>query len=442
MRALYWFRNDLRLQDNPGLLQAAQSAELLLLYLWPRPRPWCNTVGLGAQRERFLRESLQSLRRELAAQGQDLLLLEGSPELVLPDLVRDYRIDAVHTSHCAGVYEARSIAWLDGHLGVPLQVHRGNTLFAGDALQAALPELPQRFSPFRRRVEKRLQADDPAPAPQRLPPPPAVRFHRIPAAEPRPSPALPVRGDRDSGLRRLRQFTGRDGGLRRYHEKRNDLDPLGGSSTLSPWLANGSLSVREVAAQIGEHEQCHGASKSTYWLYFELLWREYFHWCALRDGDALFRPAGRRGRLAHCSFEPRNYARWCAGDTDYPLVNALMHQLVETGWMSNRGRQIAASCLIHEYGIDWRYGAAFFEKHLIDYDVASNYGNWQYIAGVGADPKGGRHFDIAWQSDRYDPDGAFTAKWDGHRPPQPRYVTDAADWPVDPGPARARARDD
>jgi deoxyribodipyrimidine photo-lyase len=97
-----------------------------------------------------------------------------------------------------------------------------------------------------------------------------------------------------------------------------------------------------------------------------------------------------------------------------------MRQLVATGWMSNRGRQIAASCLIHEYGIDWRYGAAFFEKHLIDYDVASNYGNWQYIAGVGADPRGGRVFNIEKQTAQYDPEGVFTAKWDGHRPPQPR----------------------
>ncbi len=83
-----------------------------------------------------------------------------------------------------------------------------------------------------------------------------------------------------------------------------------------------------------------------------------------------------------------------AHSSNYPLVNALMRQLLATGWMSNRGRQIAASCLVNDFGIDWRYGAAFFEKHLLDYDVASNYGNWQYLAGVGADPKGGRHFNI------------------------------------------------
>ncbi|MEA3643932.1 MAG: FAD-binding domain-containing protein, partial [Lamprobacter sp.] len=159
---------------------------------------------------------------------------------------------------------------------------------------------------------------------------------------------------------------------------------------------------------------------------------EFFHWHALADPRPLFRFHGRgkARKLRHCTFEPRNFARWCQGDTNFPLVNALMHQLVATGWMSNRGRQIAASCLIHEYGIDWRYGAAFFEQHLIDYEVASNYGNWQYIAGVGADPRGGRHFNIDKQTAEHDPEGVFVAKWDGQRAHQPDYVVDAADWPI------------
>ena len=119
-----------------------------------------------------------------------------------------------------------------------------------------------------------------------------------------------------------------------------------------------------------------------------------------------------------------------AGDPAPEVTVPLMHQLVATGWMSNRGRQIAASCLVNELDIDWRYGAAFFEKHLIDFDVASNYGNWQYIAGVGADPRGGRHFDLEKQAKLYDPEGEFTQRWEGYAEPQPEFVTDAADWPI------------
>lgn len=429
MRALYWFRNDLRLNDHPGLSVAAEANELLLVYLWPKPRPWCNLQGLGEQRERFLSETLSSLDQALGDRGQRLLLLHGSPELVLPDLVRDYGIDIVHCSHCPGSYETRAEEALHRRLAIPLKVHRGNRLFPAEDVKTATPELPETFSPFRRQVEQQLRPLEPVAGPATLPPTPAVRFHDIPPSDARPAVSMPLRGGSAAGHRRLRQFI--DGGaIRNYKETRNGLDPLDGSSTLSLWLANGSVSVREVAAAVREHEQQQGSNESTYWLYIELLWREYFHWCADRDGDALFRAGGRSAPVHRCTFEPRNFARWCAGDTDYPLVNALMHQLVSSGWMSNRGRQIAASCLVHDYAIDWRYGAAFFEKHLIDFDVASNYGNWQYIAGVGADPRGGRHFNIEKQTAQYDPDGLFTGKWDGYRAPQPRYVTDAADWPL------------
>ena len=435
MRRLYWFRRDLRLHDNPGLLDAARADELLLVYLWPRQRPWCNSLGLGEQRERFLAESLQALADTLGPLGQKLLVLQGSPELVLPDIVRDYGIDEVHTSDCVGSFEERAVAFLRSQLSVPVHVSDGNTLFSERQISTAALPLPDTFTPFRERVEAQLQAQTPARDPARLPPPPAVRLNPIPPVA-RPHVALPLRGGAAAGQRRLRQFLDGEGGVRQYKQTRNDLDPLRGSSTLSPWLADGSLSAREVAAAIQVHEATFGRNGSTYWLYFELLWREYFHWRARRDGVALFRPLGRRGErkaaLARCTFEPRNFARWCAGDTNFPLINALMHQLVATGWMSNRGRQIAASYLIHDLRIDWRYGAAFFEKHLIDYDVASNYGNWQYIAGVGADPRGGRAFDIEKQTARYDPDGSFCTKWDGYRPPQPDYVTDAADWPITP----------
>jgi len=431
MRALYWIRNDLRLHDNPALIAAAQADELLMVYLWPKQRPWCNTQGIGAQRERFISESLAALSAELEPLGQKLLVLQGSPELVLPDLVRDYRITELHGARCAGVYEERALRVLRQRLPIAIVEHPGNTLFTEQAI-GGLEELPNTFTPFRKRVEQALQPDKPGRTLAQLPPPPAVDFHRIPPAMAKPHLACPVRGGSLAGQRRQRQYLDGNGGVRSYKQTRNGLDPLDGSSTLSPWLANGNISAREVAAQLSAHERQHGANESTYWLYFELLWREYFYWRAIRDGDALFRHGGRSGAVARCTFEPRNFARWCAGDTNFPLVNALMHQLVATGWMSNRGRQIAASCLIHDYGIDWRYGAAFFEKHLIDYDVASNYGNWQYIAGVGADPRGGRAFSIDRQTAQYDPDGQFVAKWDGHRPQQPDFVTDAADWPISP----------
>ena len=303
------------------------------------------------------------------------------------------------------------------------------TLFAESQLPFELDSIPQQFTPFRKQVEP-LRCTMPVPRPNTLPRPPAARFHDIADEAVRPPSGLPIHGGSLAGNRRLRQFVFEEEAIASYKQTRNDLDGLGGTSTLSPWLANGCLSPREVAAAIQRFEDRRFGNESTYWLYFELLWREFFQWQAYHDDINLFRLGRPHTRVTNCTFEPRSFARWCAGDTDYPLVNAVMHQLVETGWSSNRGRQIAASCLVNELELDWRYGAAFFEKHLIDYDVASNYGNWRYIAGVGADPRGGRHFDLDKQAREHDPEGVFTQKWGGWRKPQPRYVTDAADWPI------------
>lgn len=429
MRHLHWFQQDLRLNDNPAVASHAAAEQLLCVYLMPKPRPWCNLNGLGPQRDRFLRESLSELRSQLNALGQDLMVLEGSPELVLPDLVDRFGITEVSTTFTPGYYERVTREHLEAKLAVPFHVYRGNSLFERDELPFDLEDMPKVFSPFRRKVEKR-NVRKPSSAPVQLPPPPAGQFDAIPPAAAARHPSLPLPGGREAGLRRLRQFIFDDESITRYKETRNCLDALDGSSTLSPWLANGALSVREVAHAVFEFERERVSNESTYWLYFELLWREFFHWRAVIDDRKLFRLGGIPGSCRHCTFDPRAFARWCAGDTDYPLVNALMRQLVATGWMSNRGRQIAASCLINEMKTDWRFGAAFFEKHLIDYDVGSNYGNWQYIAGVGSDPRGGRHFNIEKQTREHDPNGIFTAKWDGLRPAQPEYVTDAADWPI------------
>ena len=357
------------------------------------------------------------------------MVLEGSPELVLPDLISRFAITEMSASFTPGYHERRTLEHLQAKLAIPVQVHRGNSLFDRQELPFDLDAMPDVFSPFRRKVEK-LNVRAPKSEPEHLPPPPAGQFDAIPPSAAVPSPALPLPGGTSAGLRRVRQFIWDTEAITTYKETRNCLDGMDGSSTFSPWIANGNLSVREVAHAIFEFERQRTSNDSTYWLFFELLWREFFYWRAVLDDQQLFKAGGVARKIRNCSFEPRAFARWCAGDTDHPLVNALMRQLVATGWMSNRGRQIAASCLINEMNTDWRFGAAFFEKHLIDYDVGSNYGNWQYIAGVGCDPRGGRHFNIEKQTREYDPDGIFVAKWGGDRPRQPEHIVDAADWPI------------
>jgi deoxyribodipyrimidine photo-lyase len=111
------------------------------------------------------------------------------------------------------------------------------------------------------------------------------------------------------------------------------------------------------------------------------------------------------------NFEPNKFQQWQQGETGFPIVDACMRQLSKTGFISNRGRQLVASCFVHELGLDWRYGAKYFEYQLIDFDVASNWGNWQYLGGVGADPRGHRQFNLLKQTEIYDPDHEFINQW-------------------------------
>ena len=314
MRALYWFRNNLRLDDNPSLLSAVNEAEsILFIYIKQRFRPWCNLKGEGIQRERFQTESLIALQSELSQHGHTLLVLPGSPELVIPGMIDQYKIDCIYTDTCPGVYEERAINFLTKKTSIVIKNQHTQSLFSEHDISQTCGTLPDTFSPFRRKVEKNLKPIPPVPAPPNFPNPLVVNNDRIFAVSNTPNMALPIRGGHIAGMRRLQQFLQENGGIRQYKETRNQLDPLGGTSTLSPWLGNGSLSVRSVAQAISQHEQAFGANDSTYWLYFELLWREYFHWKALEDPQALFRYGGRHNNPPLKTFNARQFSRWCAG---------------------------------------------------------------------------------------------------------------------------------
>ena len=158
------------------------------------------------------------------------------------------------------------------------------------------------------------------------------------------------------------------------------------------------------------------SNSSTYWVRFELLWREYFQWVAYAYGAALFKPYGltaelqrQAPKLGRASI--KHFQRWARGETGNDFVDANMKELNQTGFMSNRGRQNVASYLVHDLGVDWRMGAGYFEAKLIDYDPASNWGNWAYIAGVGNDPRPQRKFNTRGQAERYDAKAKYRNLW-------------------------------
>ena len=146
-------------------------------------------------------------------------------------------------------------------------------------------------------------------------------------------------------------------------------------------------------------------NEDTYWLIFELIWRDYFRYVAMRYGNRIFHKRGIKQESPKWRQDRRVFEAWCEGRTKCDFVNANMRELAATGFMSNRGRQNVASYLVHDLGVDWRLGASWFEHHLLDHDPASNYGNWIYVAGVGNDPRPNRKFNTGGQAERYDADG-------------------------------------
>ena len=183
------------------------------------------------------------------------------------------------------------------------------------------------------------------------------------------------------------------------------------SSKLSPWLANGSLSPRRLYNEIRRYEEERLRNESTYWLIFELLWRDYFHYLSRTVGPRIFLPGGPQNLSKRWSQNRDVFNSWSGGRTGDDFVDANMREISATGFMSNRGRQNVASFLVRDMNIDWRLGAEFFESCLIDYDPASNYGNWTYTAGVGTDPRRDRYFNTKVQANRYDPEGEYRAHW-------------------------------
>ena len=194
-----------------------------------------------------------------------------------------------------------------------------------------------------------------------------------------------------------------------YFDIRNGVIGRDYSTKFSKYLSNGRLNVRYLYNYITDYEEECGGNKSTYWIKFELLWREFFYWSYQKHRTKFFSLNGLKGET--------DYIR-DLGNIDFeksfkkdPFMFACLRELVETGFMSNRFRQVFASNFIHTYKFDWREGAYLFEQYLIDYDVYSNWGNWQYLAGVGHDPRGTRIFNIFKQLENYDPTLSHMKKW-------------------------------
>jgi deoxyribodipyrimidine photo-lyase len=427
MSTLVWFRTDLRVHDHEPLQRAAAAGPVVAVYCIDERQHGRSALGLprmAASRARFLVESIAALREDLRACGGDLIVRRGPPEEILPALAAQVGADALYFHRGVGT-EERAVE--DALARTPLRLHAfdGDALLHPDDLPFSLRELPDLFTRFRTWVEKE--------GVQPRPTVPEIRALAVPAVEPGPLPGVAdfglveepadpratgrFAGGTTAGRARLRHYVWDADRLRTYKQTRNGMLGPDDSSRLSPWLALGCLSPREVYEEVQRYERERVRNESTYWLIFELLWRDYFHFVARKYGARLFRVGGLRDlrlpwrRPDRDAAAQRDFAAWCDGRTGYPLVDANMRELRATGFMSNRGRQNVASFLTKNLAVDWRFGAAWFEAHLLDYDPASNYGNWCYTAGVGNDARQFRFFNIYKQAEEYDPHGDYVRHW-------------------------------
>lgn len=462
--AVLWLRNDLRLADNALFATAAAARSLLPVYVFD-PQDWgaasthrtlYGTPKSGAHRAAFLTAAVADVAGSLAARGSGLLVRVGNPASVLAEVVAGLRsagapaVRVVATKeYCAEEVAAeRAVAAAlasvdngDADGGVPLQFVWEGTLHHLDDLGFnPLTDIPPVFTQYRKRMEGRdrdaMAVRQPLPPlPSPLPPlpvgVPAATVGVVPSladlgldaadAAVDSRAALDVRGGETAATARLTDWMKTGDHLRHYKETRNDSGTADGSSKLAAYLSAGCVSPRTVYAAIRAYEAATGvADDNTYWLVFELLTRDFFRWTAAAVGPALFAWGGHGSDRSAADFAPRRlspahrsrYDAWVAGATGVPFVDAGMRELAATGFLSNRLRQNVASFLVNELAHpDWRAGAAYFEATLVDYEPAANWGNWAYIAGKGADPRGGRAFNTVKQGAVYDPSAAYTKTW-------------------------------
>lgn len=436
-RILYWLQNDLRIDDNPILSELATEQCALDIVFLINPHWFKNNnyqqKPYGVHKQQFLMQSLFELQQALIERGQTLHVLEGETFSVLKQRIAEQHIDEVVCSEHVGTYEQRQLARLKAHCShVIFKTTQQDTLFQQSDLPFDLNELPKSFTPFRKKVEAVNIPITTSTLPKGLLPQPITLCAAKPIelSEYTDDNNAIMHGGFNSAQAHLKQYFA-DAMPSTYKTTRNELDGFNNTTKFSTWLAFGCLSAKQVYKAVEDYEQSNTANESTYWIKFELLWREYFKWHALKAGKSLFSFKGQKQTKPLTTFMPSRFAAWCNGTTPYPLVNAIMNELNATGYISNRARQIAASCLVNELGLDWRYGAAYFEQQLIDYDVAANWGNWQYIAGVGVDPRGGRHFNIQKQTLQFDPHAVYTNKWQGNENTCTQLDTlNEVDWPI------------
>lgn len=427
MTQLIWFRRNLRQHENPALAAALASGPAYGVFYYDEQLTgsWLGMRRCGPHRARFIWESLADLRQQLRIVNIPIEIYLGQPEEQLPELCAQLGITHVHTQDLPGAEEQIQLTQLTRSLqalNVKVIAHEDYTLLTYSQVKECHPNALDSFSRFRKKATPLLKTGSFTPTP--LPRKHAHDLHELPQgltksplpliATPEIPECLPFQGGETKALQRLHDYCNE--AIFHYKESRNGLLGRDYSGKLSPWLNLGCLSARQVYAAVLAAEQRQSPNSSTEWFVVELLWRDFFQHSARERSSELFH--GHSNQLASGekpSWAKSSFDQWQRGQTGHAFLDATMRELELTGYMSNRARQNAASALIHDLAVDWRLGAMWFENRLIDYDPASNFGNWQYIAGIHGNSRGGSWFNLDKQAEIYDADHAYRQFWQSNQ---------------------------
>ena len=425
MNTLLWFRNNLRVTDNISLQKACEADKIIGVYFFD-PRQFAQgDYGFKKTeryRAKFLIESVANLKVNLKKLNIPLYLFIEKPEEKINDLLLKHEINTVYLQaewtrdECQVLDRVKKL--------VPKKImfieSCDQFLFEPEKIPFKnFNEIPDVFTNFRKQCEKNISVRKPLPqiatksstndieTNTDLPTLEDLGFKSYDTDS---RTVFPFKGGEDEGLQRLTYYSWESKKLATYKKTRNGLVGTDYSSKLSAWLANGCISPVTIYWTIKKFEAEMKKNIATYWLIFELIWRDYFKYVSLKYTHKIFQLEGIFDKTYAWSTNQKTLNKWINGRTSEPFVNANMIELAKTGWMSNRGRQNVASYLAKELKQDWRIGASYFESMLIDYDVHSNWGNWMYASGVGNDPRD-RKFNIKKQANMYDPNGKFQKLW-------------------------------
>ncbi|MGV9004627.1 DASH family cryptochrome [Flavobacterium sp.] len=426
MNNLVWFRNDLRVADNATLAKACKSSgNTIAIYCFDPRHYEITKYGFkktDKYRTKFLIESVTELKSNLAKKNISLFIYFDQPENIIPKFITQYDVSTIYLQK----------EWTDEEVNVTqnikskiqnlkvrfVEIFDQFLFHPADIPYLDYSKIPSVFTEFRKKIEKESsvraiitigskQKDNYFDNSTQIPTLKDIGFEEF---DVHTNSSFPFFGGENEALRRIDDYFFTTKNISQYKKTRNGLIGKNYSSKLSGWLANGSVSARTIYWNVKEYEKTNGATEDTYWLIFELLWRDYFKYISLKHGAKLFQLKGIVNANYEWKFNQKLFFQWISGRTKEPFINANMIELSKTGFMSNRGRQNAASFWAKELEQDWRIAAAYFESLLIDYDVHSNYGNWIYNAGVGNDPRN-RIFNIQRQAEMYDANGDFRELW-------------------------------